>query len=79
MGLVWWFRKIDGYVSTVGTNGIKLWTANLNVFDQYKITTPGNYTFNTTSAGSQKFIFTVADGQIKIYDRETRNTIKTIP
>jgi hypothetical protein len=77
-----WFgglEKIDGYVSTVGTNGIKLWTANLNVFDQYKITTPGNYTSNTTSAGSQKFIFTVADGQIKIYDRETRNTIKTIP
>lgn len=77
-----WFgglEKINGYVATIGTNGIKLWTANLNVFDQYKITTPGNYTFNSTSADSNKFIFTVADGQIKIYDRDTRNTIKTIP
>lgn len=77
-----WFgglEKINGYVATIGTNGIKLWTANLHVYDQYKITTPGNYTFNSTSAGSKKFIFTIADSQIKIYDRDARNTIRTIP
>jgi hypothetical protein len=77
-----WFgglEKINGYVATVGTNGIKLWSGNLNVFDQYKITTPGNYTFNSTSAESKKFIFTVADSQIKIFDRDSRKTIRTIP
>jgi hypothetical protein len=72
-------EKIDGYIATVGTNGIKLWTGNLLVKDQYKVTTPGVYTFNSTSATSEKYIFTVADNKISIFNRELRETLNNIP
>lgn len=77
-----WFgglEKIDGYIATIGTNGIKLWTANLKVYDEYRITTPGNYTFNSTSAGSYNSIFTISDGEIKVFDRQSREVTRTIP
>ena len=72
-------EKIGGYVSTVGTKGVTMYTGNLKAYDRYKIVVPGNYTFNTTSAGSDKFIFTVADDTIKIFDRESRVTLTDIP
>lgn len=77
-----WFgglEKIGGYVATVGTNGVTLWTGNLTSYDRYKITTPGNYAFNSTSAGSNRYIFTVADSKIRIYDRDIRQPLREIP
>jgi hypothetical protein len=77
-----WFggvEKINGYVATVGTKGIRLWTANLKVYDEYKITTPGNYTFNSTEAGSNNNIFTISDGEIKVFDRQLRQVVRTVP
>lgn len=77
-----WFgglEKIGGYVATVGTNGVTLWTGNLQAYDRYKITTPGNYTFNSTAADSSKYIFTVADSKIMIYDRTTRQQLRDVP
>lgn len=77
-----WFggiEKIHDYVATIGTNGIKLWTANMQVFDQYKVVTPGNYIFNSSDAGSKRYVFTVGDKKIRIFDRESRSTFQEIP
>lgn len=77
-----WFgglEKIDGYVATVGTKAVKLWTGNLKVMDQYYVSTPGNYSFNAMAGESERFIFTIADEKIKIFDRESRTFTKDIP
>lgn len=77
-----WFggvEKIGGYVATIGTNNVKLWTSNLNVYDAYAIHTPGNYVFNTSSAGSDRYIFTIADQKIRIFDKQSRTSVTEIP
>lgn len=77
-----WFggvEKIHGYIASIGTNGIKLWTGDLKVFDQYKVTTPGNYVFNSSDAGSNRYVFTVGEKRIKFFDKESRSTIEEIP
>lgn len=71
--------KIHNYIATIGSNGIKLWTANMQVFDQYKIVTPGNYVFNSSDAGSSRYVFTVGEEKIRMFDRESRSTFREIP
>ncbi len=77
----WYGRleKVGGYVATIGSKAVKLWTANLKVMDQYYVTAPGTSGVNSMAGESDRFIFTIADDKIKIFDRDTRNFLSQIP
>lgn len=77
-----WFgtvHLVDDYVATTGSQGVKLWNDDLVVVDSYKIITPGDNSYNTKSSDSHKYLFTVHDDKISIFNREDRKTITDIP
>lgn len=76
-----WFGSltvIDDKVASTGSRGLKIWNNDLQVIDSYKMPTTDN-SYNVTNAGSKKYLFTVADGKIRIFDRESRTEIRTVP
>lgn len=77
-----WFGTVhivDDKIATTGSQGVKLWNNDLVVVDSYKIINPGDNTYNTKSAGSRIYLFTVHDDKIQIYNRESRQLLNEIP
>jgi len=69
-----WFLqldKIDGYLVTVGTKGVKYWNKNLQVVNSYK----PNYqkAENVSFSSKGDFIFSLIDNTVEIYDTERRD------
>lgn len=72
-------QVINNQVATTGSRGVKMWNNDLQVVDAYTIINPGDKTYNTTPASSSKYIFTLYEGKIKVFDREARTFITDIP
>ncbi len=77
-----WFgnlQTIDGKLATAGSRGVKIWNDDLMVIDAYTIINPKDNTYNTTAAGSTKYLFSIYQGKIKIFDRTSRNFFSEVP
>lgn len=70
---------IDGNVATIGSKGVEVWNKDLKTIDGYSISNPGNYAYDVTPAHSDKFLFSVANSKITIYDRESRTNLNEVP
>lgn len=77
-----WFGNveiIDGKLATAGSRGVKIWNNDLVVLDAYTIINPKDNTYNTTSAGSERYLFSIYQGKIKIFDRTSRSFTSEVP
>lgn len=73
--------EVEGKVATVGSKGIAIWNSNLEVIDSYPIVTSETWDnpYNAAISNDQKYIFSITNKEISIFDRETRTFTKTVP
>lgn len=75
-----WYYRIDRFgdnFGLVGKKGVDILNANFQIINSYNFTPTEKY--GLRSNNSNQFLFGITDGQIQIYDREQRTTIKNIP
>ncbi len=74
-----WFMQIDktnDYLVTIGTKEIKFWNKDLQVVNSYKV--KYQKAENVSVSVDSKYIFTIIDNALSIYETNTRKIISTI-
>ncbi|MDP3837073.1 MAG: hypothetical protein Q8Q67_03150 [bacterium] len=75
-----WYDRIDrfgGSMGTVSKRGITILNSNLDVIDRHDF--ESDFAYSVRSGGSTRFISSMNESSISIYDRETRALLTTTP
>lgn len=79
-GTSWeWYNRVDKFgdnIVTISSKGVKIWSHDMDTVDGYALTNETPY--NIRSGGTDKYIFSAENNEIKVYDREQRAVVKNI-
>lgn len=76
----WYYYGIDKFgdrIATIGTKGVKIWNADLQVINAFDIR--NDYFYNVSFDFEQNFVFDINKNKLKISDYYLRNLISEIP
>ncbi|MEI6378721.1 MAG: hypothetical protein WCO55_03610 [Candidatus Falkowbacteria bacterium] len=74
-----WFGRLDranGHVVTIGSKGVKIWSEDLQVIDNYAVTNNTN-PYNIRLSSDGKFIFNIKNDKLEIFDRQFRAVVRS--
>lgn len=74
-----WYHRVDrlgNNLATISDRGVRIWNKDLDVINGYDFSTDIPYSLR--SGGDNRFLFALNNDSLEIYDRETRQIIKSI-
>lgn len=75
-----WYHRVDrfaGETVTISDRGLRIWNQDLQVINGFDFSSELPYSLR--SSGDKRFLFSLNDSALNIYDRESRSITKTIP
>lgn len=74
-----WYNRVDKFgdnIVTISSRGVKVWNNNLDIIDSHVV--KNDVPYNIRSNNSGQYIFNIKESEIEIYDRVTRQVVRTI-
>lgn len=73
--------QLNENIASVGSKGIAVLNDNLDVIDRYPIVKSETWdnAYNASASNSQKYIFSITNEEITIFDRDSRIFLKSVP
>jgi hypothetical protein len=74
-----WYSRVDKFGSdivTISARGIKVFNHNMDIVDSYDL--ENDIPYNITSGGSDRYIFSITQDQISVFDRTARKITTNI-
>jgi len=75
-----WYNRVDKFgdnIVTISAKGLKIFNKNMDVIDAFSFTN-AQAPYNV-SASNNRFVISVAESNLQVYDRETRAVVREIP
>lgn len=75
-----WYHRVDRLgvnLATISDRGVRIWNSNLDVINGYDYTSDAPHSLR--SGGDSRFLVSINEGHLGIYDREDRKEIQSIP